>query len=58
MRKRAALILELFRTDSHHEKVPSLMPLRWETLIALGEFSDLNEEVRRVLATTNNPRLK
>ncbi len=58
MKKRAALILELFKTDSHHEKVPSLMPQRWENPIALGEFSDLKEEVRRVLATTNNPRLK
>ena len=58
MRERAALILELYKTDSHHEKVPSLMPQRWETLIALGEFSDSKEEVRRVLATTNNPRLK
>jgi hypothetical protein len=58
MKQRAALILELYKADSHDEKIPSLMSQRWEALIALGEFPALKEEVRRVFTTTNNLRLK
>jgi thiol-disulfide isomerase/thioredoxin len=55
---RAALILDLCKAAPDHEKVPSLMLLRWNDLLAIGRRTEIGPEVRRILATTKNQKLK
>jgi len=56
--KRAALILEFYKAAPEHERIPSLMFERWDTLITLGKRSGVENEIRQILAKSSNPKLK
>ena len=56
--QRASLILEFYKAAPEHEKVPSLMFMRWDTLINIGKRSSVESEINQVLATSKNEKLK
>jgi thiol-disulfide isomerase/thioredoxin len=57
--KRDALILELFKADPNHERLPALMSEHWRRLPPVGRDADrLKREIEDVLAHTRNPKLK
>lgn len=56
--QRASLILEFYKAAPEHEKVPSLMFMRWDTLINIGKRSSVEREIDRVLTTSKNEKLK
>ncbi len=56
--KCAAPILDFYKAAPEHEKVPSLMFMRWDTMISIGKRSSVESEIDHVLATTANEKLK
>jgi thiol-disulfide isomerase/thioredoxin len=57
--RRAELILELYRADPRHARVPSLLIERWGTFPPSGrEAEDLAREVEEAIAKNGDPRLK
>ncbi|MGO9467366.1 MAG: TlpA family protein disulfide reductase [Isosphaeraceae bacterium] len=56
--KRASLILEFYKAAPEHEKVPSLMFMRWDTLINIGKRSSIESEIDQVRATSKNEKLQ
>ena len=58
-RKRAALVLELYRADPDHEALTTLMPERWQTVF--DEYTDLDKlsaEITDVITRTKSDRLR
>jgi len=59
MDKRAALILELYRTAPNHEQIPKLMVERWRVVSPTGpKGEDLLKEVEETIAHTKNAKFK
>jgi thiol-disulfide isomerase/thioredoxin len=57
--KRAAFILELYKTAPNHEQIPKLMLERWRA-ISMGEakLDDLMKEIESVSTQTKDPKFK
>jgi thiol-disulfide isomerase/thioredoxin len=58
MDKRAALILELYKTAPTHEQIPTLMVERWRSVNSGSKVEEIIKEIDQVLAQTNDPKLK
>jgi thiol-disulfide isomerase/thioredoxin len=57
-KKRDALILELYKADPDHERVPALMAERWSVRPYGLPAGKLHSEIDEVLAQTQNQKLK
>ncbi len=58
-RKRDSLILELYRTDLNHDKLPFLMAERWDRIPLDGPARTVRDtEVKSVLEHATNPQLR
>jgi thiol-disulfide isomerase/thioredoxin len=57
-KKRDALILELYKADPDHERVPALMAERWSVRPYGLSAGKLHSEIDEVLAHTQNQKLK
>lgn len=58
-KKKAELIGELLKTDPKHEKLDTLLPQRWISLMSSGaKGEDVEKEIGEVLAGTDNDQLK
>ena len=57
-KKRAALILELYKADPNHERVPTLMAERWSVRPFGLSAGMLQSEIDETLAHTQNQKLK
>ncbi len=58
-RKRAALILELYRADPDHQSLTTLLPERWQTMFSVFmDFDQISREIEAMTARTKNDRLK
>ncbi len=58
MAKRAALILELYRTAPNHERIAQLMVERWKSSSAGPNGQDVFSEIDQVVAQTSDPKFK
>ena len=56
--KRAALIDELYRSHPAHDRLPELMPERWNSLMGAGLTEDVLAETRAVAGQTQDAKLK
>jgi thiol-disulfide isomerase/thioredoxin len=57
--KKAALILELYRAEPDHQRIPALMAERWGNMSAVGpEGDELKQEVDRVLGEAASQKLR
>ena len=56
--KRAALILELYKADPSHDRIPALMAERWSARRFGLTAAQLGPEIDEVLAQTKNEKLK
>jgi thiol-disulfide isomerase/thioredoxin len=57
--KRDALILELLKADSDHDRLPALMSEHWRRMPPIGpNEARLNQEIADVLARSKNMKLK
>ena len=59
MTKRSALILELYKADPNHSRIPTLMVERWRS-VNPGDpkFEDIITEIKEVAAQTKDPKFK
>ena len=58
-KKRAELILELYKVAPDHDRIPKLMAERWDTRLAGPQVSgEIRKEIDDVLAHTQNQKLK
>src|SRR3954468_10216725 len=57
-KRRDALILELYKADPEHERVPALMAERWSVRPYGLPAGKLHSEIDEILAQTQNQRLK
>ncbi|MGZ3489271.1 MAG: hypothetical protein ACXVBY_20695, partial [Isosphaeraceae bacterium] len=58
-KKRAELILELYKVAPDHDRIPKLMAERWDTRLAGPQVpGEIRKEIDDFLAHTQNQKLK
>lgn len=58
MRQQAELIGELLRSHPNHDRLPQLLPVRWNAMMGLGQTDEVVTETREVAGMTTSDDLK